>query len=966
MTRRTGTQASPPLRTGTCANRTAWRTAGRWLPVVGCVVAAALALGGCPGAPSVVPIGSGGDGSGATLPGGNRQPVISFLEPVIDTEISPGDSVDVTFFVSDADDNAVYSVFIDPDPTSFDNNIIDSGFENDVLSTGRTITLSTAGWATGTYSIRGTISDGVNPIVTVTAPGRLLLLPPGFTPRNRPPFVQVIQPQVVQGVIQGDQVTISYCTRDPDSTANVLILLDGDQDPSNDITFNTAAEVQAICSTALPRKVGDAILLACAIESDCAAPANATQYTLTFDVGDIPPRADGQPWRVRVDVTDTKNPTVHAYAAGGISPLGIVNTAVVDVGQVGRSIAGAVFQGFDAGARTGNAFTHIPDLDGDGADEFLIVEQFGRPFEIGPVGAAELIYGRGGSRFGGVIPLNSIATTIPGVRFTMPYAAATEGITNVATVPDLEGDGHPEILFGMPRIERMNDPHNDNPCGSGECYPDLRPNPSNYPNTSMGDSDSKEAYRCQTDDDQVGFLCSNDQNLSVQTPIISGYTLYVDSADFVSGTALRNSTVSLGAVGQHSGDSDTRIFPWGMRFRGAWYESDTTQTDWPYRIVPTTRFGQTVASMPDLTSFSGPAVGPDGQPEILISAPDAVKGRGQVFIHAGQGLSFFDRAAAQFLNSIPHYYCAATDACFDSRGLVWPYFDTFTGAAVGDHLGYAWAAGDFNLDGNQDILMGAPGGDRDGRTDNGVVYIVFGRLDFSGIDFAQLNPPRVEIHGNTTGDGIGAMNKLVDDMNGDGLPDIVLGAAEADVNGLTDAGEVDIVFGGRLLTGENIFRVSQIATNQLPGTRFLGTQSGGMAGAYVASAGDFNADQYGDLLIVAPNETRVLNSQTRRGVVYLVFGGTHLINKTFNLTQVGTETLPGIIFVSPYQVGTADAATIECAEAAGDVDGDGFADILLGIPTADYINPSEPSQRRIDAGEAYLIYGTNAITPIGP
>ena len=60
-------------------------------------------------------------------------------------------------------------------------------------------------------------------------------------------------------------------------------------------------------------------------------------------------------------------------------------------------------------------------------------------------------------------------------------------------------------------------------------------------------------------------------------------------------------------------------------------------------------------------------------------------------------------------------------------------------------------------------------------------------------------------------------------------------------------------------------------------------------------------------------------------------------------------------------MGTANEATLECAEAAGDVDGDGYGDILIGVPTADYINPASPNQRRVDAGEAYLIYGTSAI-----
>ena len=150
--------------------------------------------------------------------------------------------------------------------------------------------------------------------------------------------------------------------------------------------------------------------------------------------------------------------------------------------------------------------------------------------------------------------------------------------------------------------------------------------------------------------------------------------------------------------------------------------------------------------------------------------------------------------------------------------------------------------------------------------------------------------------------------------------------------------------------------------------RFTGMDAdGGYAEAMLAPA-DFVyplPDGFGDLLVVAPNETRAVGGQVRRGVVYLIFGGTHLYNQIFLLSQVGTTQLPGMIFVSPFAVGTADEATLECAEAAGDVDGDGFGDILIGAPAADFVNPAEPSQRRVDSGEAYLIYGTNAISLIG-
>jgi hypothetical protein len=1004
--RRTDSVARASVTAASCKRRGLVRAIGVLAVACGVVVAGAwIALSGC-GASQVLPI-----ESGATLPSGvsgNVPPTLTFLDPTVDIEVEPGDVVFITYTVIDPDDNAPYEISLDPDGTPDNGNeiVLTSGLSNDVPTTGETISVDTTGLATGTYLVRGRVDDGTNPAIRTSATGRILVIPAGLRPRNRPPFLTVLGPDSVQGVIQGDTVTVEWCARDPDDDAHVLILLDYDQDVSNDVKFETPEQIDAVCNGPLPRDLGDAILLACETENDCGtplpdpdptddvAPPNAPTQTLDWviDVTEIPPRADGQPYRIRVDVADGTNPTVHRYAGGGISVLAVVNEAVIDVGQVGRSIAGATFQGFTFGGRCGSAFTRVGDIDNDGTDEFLIVAQYGRSFEFGPVGSAWMAYGRT-QRFGGVIPANSIGTSIRGVGFGAPTADATDGIVSVAVIENLgvgdNGDGLPEILFGLPYVDAFYDHHDDTPCDcecccyvsrirgggglQGSAASDLLPNPADpapddAPDVPMADRDYLELVT-NVDDEELGpFLCSNDGDLSIQTPIISGYAWYVDSTTFTTGVEadvppfLDASTIYLGAVGDGFG------FPYGALFRGAWYDlQDASQVDFPYRIAPLTQFGLTVASMPDLAD-GGSVRAKDNQDELLYSAPNAYDERGQVVLTFGQDIKAFrgSNGEAAVTNSIPHYGCHSTgDPCLATRDLWYPGYVEFAGSAPGDHLGYAGAAGDFNLDGNQDVLMGAPGADRSGFVDNGVLYILFGRLDITDIYFDELNPPRVEIHGISSGEELGKMQRLVDDVNGDSLPDVAFGTPKFSPSGLSEAGMVGVIFGGRFLTGENIYDVTQIATNQLPGVRFLGTQQDGLAGAHVSSAGDFNADGYGDLLIVAPNEFQSINGQLRRGVVYLVFGGFHLYNKVFLLSQVGTAELPGIKFVSPFAFGTADEASLECAEAAGDVDGDGFGDILIGAPAADYVNPAEPSQRRIDAGEAYLIYGDNRISTIG-
>lgn len=111
---------------------------------------------------------------------------------------------------------------------------------------------------------------------------------------------------------------------------------------------------------------------------------------------------------------------------------------------------------------------------------------------------------------------------------------------------------------------------------------------------------------------------------------------------------------------------------------------------------------------------------------------------------------------------------------------------------------------------------------------------------------------------------------------------------------------------------------------------------------------------------------------TRQGVAYVVFGSDTLLNnKTFILPDDmnrraanGTRVLRGVIFVSAYEKDTGvndttpDEAPIEVVSGIGDTDGDGFSDIILGAPTADFINILAPNeQRRQSSGDAYMIYG---------
>lgn len=936
---------------------------------------------------------------------GNKAPSFRFTSPTGQVQAEIGDDVYLAWTDSDPDNDAQITLLLDSDaiPTNGNETPIVTGISEDDPT--NSYIFSTSGLSRGLYSIVARISDGVNPEVMVAAGGQLNLLERGSSQGNVSPLITVSAPARPLSVADGSEVTINYCGRDRDGgnggvVADVIITLDTDNDPLNDLfttydprTPEGTTAIASICSGDLPLDIGGAVVLGCVKDDGCTDPATGTDFELTVDAALIPQPAGGEPYKVRVSMWDHTNPPVHAYAPGTLS-LTHFASGTVDLGQVGRTLTGARFIGFDTGAQAGFTGTNLGDYDSDGADDFVVVARFGRPFERGPVGSAYLVYGTEGERFGSDIFLNSYGMEYRGCGFASGHAgpyyrysymysglesqALTDGIVAVTSIEDLTGDTRPEILFGLPYAEGWFDYHDDDPCDeAGRCYFDGMPNPlmtDDPDNDDMSPWDYREGpVTVSIGGEDVEYPCSNDGDYLISTPLNQGYIVYVSSSNIMEDTMLDISMTGQKDPDDVALEEGTLVSgsstPTGARLRGGWYSFSMDGTSTTSSFDPYNQFGRTLGTMPDLGN-GGTIPTRDGNSEFLISLPNSYAKRGSVTLTWGHDLASF---GSQEVKSIPYYEKTDTDPCY--RVYYFPDSREILGAKAGDEFGYANRAGDFNRDGHQDILAGAPGSDNGGIVNAGTVYVIFGRLDFGHVDLSKAtdptNPskqyiPRIEIRGTNNGDRFGEVQTSVGDLNNDGYNDFAFSSKLADGPGGADSGYVGIVFGGRAITGELIYEVNRVGTPQLPGCALFGSQRGGHAGHSIANIGDFNSDNIDDLLISAPDEVRVINGQTRRGVAYLVFGGPHLANnKTqnyFTLDQVGTTALPGIVFVSPYTQATADEATITWVGAAGDVDGDGFADVLLGLSDADFVNPLDPSQRRIDAGEAYLVYGNNSGT----
>jgi Ca2+-binding RTX toxin-like protein len=254
-----------------------------------------------------------------------------------------------------------------------------------------------------------------------------------------------------------------------------------------------------------------------------------------------------------------------------------------------------------------------------------------------------------------------------------------------------------------------------------------------------------------------------------------------------------------------------------------------------------------------------------------------------------------------------------------------------SGDADGDYAGWSVSsAGDVNGDGFDDLIIGAPyaGGDSSGKT-----YVVFGGISLGDIDLANLDSGSGFVISDTTpGDSSGWSVSSAGDVNGDGFDDLIVGVPY----GSADAGDVYVVFGSE---SPGPVDLSSLKVGQ--GIHIKGT-TGSYAGWSVSSAGDVNGDGYDDIIIGAPYGSR---GGTDAGEAYVIFGGT-------TMTDVDLADLKGAGFV--IQGDKAGDFAGWSVSSAGDVNGDGFDDLLVGVPYGD--------RGGADAGATYVVF--ESATPV--
>jgi len=335
-------------------------------------------------------------------------------------------------------------------------------------------------------------------------------------------------------------------------------------------------------------------------------------------------------------------------------------------------------------------------------------------------------------------------------------------------------------------------------------------------------------------------------------------------------------------------------------------------------------------------------VNADGIDDLIIGAPQIV------LSSPGDAYILFGRLSP-FNAQLPLSSLLAANGGDGSEGFV------LHGVPRGSSGFSVRTAGDVNGDGVEDVVIGAPSVSRNGRYGNGEAYVVFGRAAGfpAEINLASLlaasggdGSAGFVLEGVPYNSGYAGWAVSGGDINGDGRDDVVLTA----INAASFRGQAYVVFGRATDFPPEIRLSDLLVANGGDGSQgFVCTYVDPGVMGKALGTGDVNGDGLDDVFI----SQSTFDGSNEVGRAYVLFGRKTAFPPEFDLGDLlarhGGDGSSGVVLTNLDE----DEYCCDALGNAGDVNGDGIEDVLVGAPFA-----GEPN-----TGRVYVVFGRSAAFP---